>query len=32
VWKTTLLNWAIVIAYSLGVSPATLARWYRKRR
>jgi len=32
VWETTLLNWAIVIAYSLGVSPATLARWYRKRR
>ena len=32
VWKTTLLNWAIVIAYSLGVSPATLACWYRKRR
>jgi rSAM/selenodomain-associated transferase 2 len=32
VWKTTLLNWAIVIAYSLGVSPATLARWYRKKR
>ena len=31
VWKTTLLNWAIVIAYSLGVSPATLARWYRQR-
>ncbi|MCX5916117.1 MAG: TIGR04283 family arsenosugar biosynthesis glycosyltransferase [Deltaproteobacteria bacterium] len=32
VWKTTLVNWAIVTAYSLGVSPATLARWYRKRR
>jgi len=31
-WKTTLLNWGIVIAYSLGVSPATLARWYRKKR
>ncbi len=31
-WKTTLLNWGIVIAYSLGVPPATLARWYRKKR
>ena len=31
VWKTTLLNWVIVIAYSLGVSPATLARWYRQK-
>jgi rSAM/selenodomain-associated transferase 2/rSAM/selenodomain-associated transferase 1 len=32
VWKTTFFNWVIVIAYSLGFSPATLARWYRKKR
>jgi rSAM/selenodomain-associated transferase 2/rSAM/selenodomain-associated transferase 1 len=32
VWKTTFFNWVIVIAYSLGVFPATLARWYRKKR
>lgn len=28
-WKTTLINQAIVIAYLLGVSPQRLASWYR---
>ncbi len=27
--RTTLLNWAVVLAYHLGVSPDRLARWYR---
>ena len=27
--RTTLLNWTIVLAYWSGVSPSTLARWYR---
>ncbi len=30
VWKTTVLNQVIVLAYYLGVSPYTLARWYRR--
>lgn len=32
VWKTTLINQMIVIAYYLGVSPFTLARWYRRKK
>jgi hypothetical protein len=28
--KTTLLNQAIITGYHLGISPARLARWYRK--
>lgn len=31
VWQTTFINQAIVIAYLLGVSPARLAAWYRRR-
>jgi rSAM/selenodomain-associated transferase 2 len=30
VWQTTLINQAIVIGYSIGISPARLVRWYRK--
>ena len=30
-WKTTLLNQMIVLAYHLGISPHTLARWYGRR-
>ena len=30
-WKTTLLNQMIVLAYHLGISPNTLARWYGRR-
>jgi hypothetical protein len=26
--RTTLLNWCIITAYSLGCNPKTLARWY----
>lgn len=29
VLRTAAINWAIVAAYRLGVSPETLARWYR---
>jgi rSAM/selenodomain-associated transferase 2 len=29
IWKTTLLNQAIILAYCWGVSPKTLVRWYR---
>lgn len=29
IWKTTVLNQAIVLAYELGVAPDRLARWYR---
>jgi rSAM/selenodomain-associated transferase 2 len=32
IWRTTLLNQAIVLAYWAGVPPARLACWYRKRR
>jgi len=32
VLRTTLTNLACVIAFKLGVSPATLAGWYRRRR
>ena len=28
--RTSILNWLIVAAYHAGVSPARLARWYRK--
>jgi rSAM/selenodomain-associated transferase 2/rSAM/selenodomain-associated transferase 1 len=31
VLRTTLTNFACVIAFHCGVSPATLARWYRRR-
>lgn len=31
VWKTTLLNQIIVLAYFLGVSPDRLAYWYRRK-
>ena len=30
--RTWLLNQSIVLAYYLGISPETLARWYRRRR
>lgn len=30
VFKTTLLNQVIITAYYLGVSPNTLAGWYRR--
>jgi uncharacterized protein len=30
VWKTTLINQAIVLGYLIGVSPARLASWYRR--
>lgn len=29
VWKTTLINQIVIIAYLLGVSPQRLGRWYR---
>lgn len=29
VFATSLLNWAIIVAYHLGVSPERLGRWYR---
>jgi len=32
VWKTTLINQLVVIAYFLGVSPERLARWYRGQK
>ncbi|MEO0946912.1 MAG: TIGR04283 family arsenosugar biosynthesis glycosyltransferase [Cyanobacteria bacterium J06641_5] len=32
VWRTTLLNQAIVAGYLLGIAPQTLADWYRARR
>ena len=31
VWKTTFINQSIVIAYLMGVSPARLAAWYRRK-
>jgi hypothetical protein len=30
VWKTTLINQIVIAAYSLGVSPYRIARWYRR--
>ena len=29
VWRRTFLNWCLITAYSAGVSPTRLARWYR---
>ena len=29
VFRTTVTNWAIIAGYHLGISPVTLARWYR---
>jgi rSAM/selenodomain-associated transferase 2 len=29
VFRTSVINWTVVIAYRLGVSPERLARWYR---
>jgi rSAM/selenodomain-associated transferase 2 len=31
VWQTTLINYAIPLGYSLGVSPSRLARWYHRQ-
>ncbi len=31
VWRTTLINQSIVMAYLVGVSPTRLATWYRRR-
>jgi hypothetical protein len=31
VWQTTLINQAIIIGYSIGISPNRLATWYRFR-
>jgi uncharacterized protein len=31
VWQTTLINQAIIIGYSIGISPTRLATWYRHR-
>jgi hypothetical protein len=30
VWRTTLVNQIVIAAYSLGVSPYRIARWYRR--
>ena len=32
VWRTVLLMWTLRLAYYAGVSPETLARWYRDAR
>ena len=32
VWRTTLLNQVIIIAYHCGVPPDRLAAWYRRKR
>jgi len=29
-WRTTLINTFMVLGYRIGVSPATLAKWYRR--
>jgi uncharacterized protein len=29
VWKRTLRNWLLIAAYLVGISPRSLARWYR---
>jgi hypothetical protein len=29
-WRTTLVNKTVIAAYHMGVSPTTLARWYRR--
>jgi rSAM/selenodomain-associated transferase 2/rSAM/selenodomain-associated transferase 1 len=31
-WRTTLINQAVIAGYCLGVSPACLADWYRRTR
>jgi uncharacterized protein len=31
VWQTTFINQAIIIGYSIGISPDRLATWYRRR-
>ena len=31
VWQTTLINQAIIIGYSIGISPTRLVNWYRRR-
>ena len=31
VWQTTFINQAIIIGYSIGISPTRLATWYRRR-
>ncbi len=31
VWQTTLINQAIIIGYSIGISPDRLVNWYRRR-
>jgi uncharacterized protein len=31
VWRTTLINQMIIAAYYLGVSPARISRWYRRK-
>jgi hypothetical protein len=32
VLRTTLINQMIIIAYLLGISPSTLANWYRSKQ
>jgi len=32
IWKTTLMNQIIIIAYLLGVPPQRLIRWYRQKK
>jgi rSAM/selenodomain-associated transferase 2 len=32
VWRTVLLMWTLRLAYYAGISPVTLARWYRDAR
>jgi len=32
IWRTTLLNNLIVLAYHLGISPTHLAKWYKRAR
>ena len=31
IWQTTLINQAIIIGYSIGISPDRLVTWYRRR-
>lgn len=30
IWQTTLINQLVLLAYSLGISPAQIAKWYRR--
>jgi rSAM/selenodomain-associated transferase 2 len=32
IWRTTLLNNLIILAYRVGISPSRLARWYERAR